>query len=126
VWIELTTLLIPGENDSDEEIKNECDWILNNLGENVPLHFTAFHPDFKMMNKSATPHSTLMQAKDKATSLGIKYCYTGNVHDTKNQSTYCDRCGSLLIERNWHQIKIVNLKKDKCCKCGNILPGVFS
>ena len=107
-------MLIPGENDSDEEIKNECDWILNNLGENVPLHFTAFHPDFKMINKSPTPHSTLIRTKDIATSMGIKYCYTGNVHDTKNQSTYCVKCGSLLIERNWHQIKIVNLEKDKC------------
>ena len=107
VWIELTTLLIPGENDSDEEIKNECDWILNNLGENVPLHFTAFHPDFKMLNKSPTPHSTLIGAKNIATSMGIKYCYTGNVHDPQNQSTYCDKCGSLLIDRNWHQIKIV-------------------
>lgn len=126
VWIELTTLLIPNENDSDEEIKNECDWILENLGENVPLHFTAFHPDFKMINKSPTPHSTLLRAKKIAGNLGIKYCYVGNVNDTKNQSTYCTGCGSLLIERNWHQIKIVNLEKDKCRKCGNVVAGIYS
>lgn len=71
VWIELTTLLIPDENDSDEEIKNECDWILNNLGEDVPLHFTAFHPDFKMNDKIPTPHSTLLRAKTLQTNLGL-------------------------------------------------------
>ena len=126
VWIELTTLLIPGENDSDEEIKNETDWILNNLGENVPLHFTAFHPDFKMMDKLPTPHKSLLNAKNIAAEIGIKYCYIGNVNDTKNQSTYCNNCGSLLIQRNWHQIKIVNLEKDNCKKCGNNVPGIFS
>jgi pyruvate formate lyase activating enzyme len=126
VWIELTTLLIPDENDSDEEVKNECDWILKNLGENVPLHFTAFHPDFKMLDKIPTPHSTLLRAKNIANKLGIKYCYVGNVNDTKNQSTYCVNCKSLLIERNWHQTKIVNLEKDKCKKCKNIVPGIYS
>ncbi len=126
VWIEITTLLIPDENDSDEEIKNECEWILNNVGENVPLHFTAFHPDFKMINKSATPHFTLLRAKKIANKLGINYCYVGNVNDTKNQSTYCVNCGSLLIERNWHQTKIISLDKDKCKNCGNILTGIYS
>lgn len=126
IWVELTTLLIPGENDSDEEIKNECGWILRNLGENVPLHFTAFHPDFKMLNIPPTPHSTLLCAKDIAEKAGIKYCYIGNVNDTKNQSTYCANCGDLLIERNWHQTKIINLEKDKCKKCGSFLPGIYS
>lgn len=126
VWLEITTLLIPDENDSDEEIINECEWILNNLGENTPLHFTAFHPDFKMQNKIPTPHLTLLRAKNIANKLGIKFCYVGNVNDTKNQSTYCAACGSLLIERNWHKTKIVNLEKDKCKKCGNVLPGIYS
>ncbi len=126
VWIEITTLLIPNENDSDEEIKNECDWILNNLGENVPLHFTAFHPDFRMKNKPSTQHTTLLRAKNTANSLGIKYCYLGNVNDLKNQSTFCSNCGSLLIERNWHQTKIINLDKNKCRKCKNLLPGIYS
>jgi pyruvate formate lyase activating enzyme len=125
VWIELTTLLIPNENDSEEEIKNECEWILKNLGENVPLHFTAFHPDFKMINKLPTPHSTLLRSKNIANNLGINYCYVGNVNDTKNQSTYCVNCGSLLIERNWHQINIINLEKDRCQKCDNIVPGIY-
>jgi len=126
VWIELTTLLIPDENDTEEEIKNECEWILNNLGENIPLHFTAFHPDFKMLNKIPTPHSTLIRAKNIAEVMGIKYCYVGNVHDSKNQSTYCVNCGSLLIERNWHQTRIISLEKDKCKRCGNVLPGIYS
>ena len=90
------------------------------------LHFTAFHPDFKMINKSPTSHSTLLRAKNIAGKIGIKYCYVGNVNDTKNQSTYCVSCGSLLIERNWHQTKIINLEIDKCKKCGNVLPGIYS
>jgi len=126
VWTELTTLLIPDENDSEEEIKNECDWILKNLGENVPLHFTAFHPDFKMLNKNPTPHSTLIRAKNIADAIGIKYCYVGNVHDSKNQSTYCSKCKTLLIKRDWHQTKIVDLKKNICHNCGDQIPGVFS
>ena len=126
VWIELTTLLIPEENDSDEEINNECDWILNNLGEDVPLHFTAFHPDFKMNDKIPTPHSTLLRAKNIANKLGIKYCYVGNVNDTKNQSTYCVNCGTVLIERNWHQTKFIDFDKGSCKKCRNVLPGIFS
>lgn len=126
VWIELTTLLIPDENDSDEEISNECDWILNNLGEDVPLHFTAFHPDFKMNDKIPTPHSTLLRAKNIANKLGIKYCYVGNVNDTKNQSTYCVNCGTVLIERNWHQTKFIDFDKGSCKKCRNVLPGIFS
>ena len=126
VWIELTTLLIPEENDSDEEISNECDWILNNLGEDVPLHFTAFHPDFKMNDKIPTPHSTLLRAKNIANKLGIKYCYVGNINDTKNQSTYCVNCGTVLIERNWHQTKFIDFDKGSCKKCRNVLPGIFS
>lgn len=126
VWIELTTLIIPDENDSVEEIKNECDWITNNLGDEVPLHFTAFHPDFKMGDKNATPHSSLIQAKKIAEQSGIKYCYIGNVHDTKNQSTYCPNCKNLLIERDWHQIKLHNIKNGFCTKCGNKLAGTFS
>ena len=126
VWIELTTLIIPDENDSVEEIKNECDWITNNLGDEVPLHFTAFHPDFKMRDKNATPHSSLIQAKKIAEQSGIKYCYIGNVHDTKNQSTYCPNCKNLLIERDWYQIKLHNIKNGFCTKCGNKLAGTFS
>ena len=79
-----------------------------------------------MLNKIPTPHSTLIRAKNIAEVMGIKYCYVGNVDDSKNQSTYCVNCGSLLIERNWHQTKIISLEKDKCKRCGNVLPGIYS
>jgi pyruvate formate lyase activating enzyme len=125
VWLEITTLLIPDENDSDEEIKNECDWIIKNLGCEVPLHFTAFHPDFKMLNIEPTPHSTLLRAKKIASLLGIKYCYVGNVNDSQNQSTYCSYCGTPLIYRDWHKTRIVNLAIDRCINCGESIPGVF-
>lgn len=126
IWIELTTLLIPDENDSDEEIKNECDWIISNIGDSVPLHFTAFHPDFRMTDKHPTTHLTLLKAKEIASALGIKYCYVGNVHDTKNQSTYCPNCNSLLIKRDWHSTNVIGLTKDQCSKCGFVILGVFS
>lgn len=126
VWIELTTLLIPGENDSSDEIKMECNWILENLGETTPVHFTAFHPDFKMRAKNATPHSTLIRAKQIADSEGLKYVYLGNVHDPANQSTYCKNCGITLIKRNWHTIKLLNLALDKCSMCGTCLDGVLA
>lgn len=126
IWIELTTLLIPDENDDDEQIKNQCDWIVENLGDSVPIHFTAFHPDFKMMNKQRTPHSTLLKAKNIAESFGIKFVYLGNVLDSKNQSTYCEKCGSLLIERSWHKVTFHKFENGKCKKCNYPLPGVFN
>lgn len=126
VWIELTTLLIPDENDSSEEIKKECNWIINNLGDSVPLHFTAFHPDFKMRNKEATPHKTLLMAKNIAQSEGIKFCYIGNVLDNKNQSTFCPNCKQILIERNWYNVKVMDLMESKCANCGEIIPGIFN
>lgn len=126
VWIELTTLLIPDENDSDEEIKNQCEWIIQNIGDQVPLHFTAFHPDFKMINKNPTSHSTLVRAKQIAIAAGIKFCYVGNVHDSVNQSTYCPDCGCLLIKRDWHRTEIINLNNNNCKNCGTIISGVFN
>lgn len=126
VWFEITTLLIPDENDSEEEIKKECSWILENLGENIPLHFTAFHPDFKMMDKDPTSPITLKRAKRIADSMGIKYCYLGNIHDPENQSTYCKTCGSVLIKRSWHTVNLVNLKNNKCMNCNSLLEGIFN
>lgn len=126
IWFEITTLLIPGENDSEEEIKRECEWILNYLGENIPLHFTAFHPDFKMREKDPTPLSTLKRAKKIADSVGIKYCYLGNVHDPESQSTYCSNCKTVLIKRNWHSVIINDLRNNKCYKCNTELAGVFN
>ncbi|MBV6420706.1 MAG: hypothetical protein DAHOPDDO_01963 [Ignavibacteriaceae bacterium] len=126
VWFEITTLLIPDENDSAEEVKLECEWILNNLGDSVPLHFTAFHPDFKMRDKERTPERTLIRARKIAMDLGIKYCYVGNVHNTEGQATYCPNCNEKLIKRDWHSVisnKIVN----GCCNsCGEKIAGVFN
>ena len=125
VWIEITTLLIPDENDSPEEIKQECDWILKNLGDNIPLHFTAFHPDFKMRDKDRTPEKTLTDARKIAMDMGIKYCYVGNVYNSEGQTTYCPNCNEKLIKRNWHSVLSNNLKDGKCKKCGQKIEGVF-
>ena len=126
VWFEITTLLIPDENDSPEEIKQECDWILKNLGASVPLHFTAFHPDFKMLNKERTPERTLTNARKIAIELGMKYCYVGNVYNKEGQTTYCPNCKEKLITRNWHSV-ISNKLVNGCCKsCSEKIDGVFS
>ena len=126
VWIEVTTLLIPGQNDSDEEISKLTEWFVANLGPEVPLHFTAFHPDFKMMDIPATPPSTLMRARSIAKSKGIYHVYTGNIYDAAGQSTYCNSCNSLLIERNWYELGNWNLDDSgKCVKCGTKLSGFF-
>lgn len=126
VWIELTTLLIPDENDSPKEIKQMCEWILENLGDSVPLHFTAFHPTFKMMNKERTPISTLIRARSIAVQQGIKYCYLGNVHNEEGQTTFCPNCNEPLVKRDWHSVNYNKIKDGKCFKCGQIISGIFS
>ncbi len=123
VWLELTTLLIPNENDSDEEIKQMCGWILENLGDSVPLHFTAFHPSFLMQNHRRTPPQTLTRAREIALRAGIKYCYVGNVHDPAGQTTFCPACKTALIERDWHSVFSNLLKKGKCPTCGAEIAG---
>jgi pyruvate formate lyase activating enzyme len=125
VWLEITTLLIPGENDSPEEIKLMCEWILNNLGDEVPIHFTAFHPDFKMQDRKATPPQTLDTARRIAMTLGIRYCYLGNVHNQKGETTYCPNCKEELIARDWHSILSYKIKDGKCFKCGFKIAGKF-
>lgn len=125
VWLEITTLLIPGENDSIDEIKRMINWILENLGDEVPLHFTAFHPDFKLVNKPKTPPETLSNARKTALQSGIKYCYTGNVHNKEGQTTFCPKCNSKLIERDWHTVLRINLFQNRCVKCGETMKGVF-
>jgi pyruvate formate lyase activating enzyme len=125
VWFEITTLLIPDENDSTEEIKQECDWITKNIGDSIPLHFTAFHPDFKMTDKKRTPEKTLNIARNIALRMGIKYCYTGNVHDTDGQTTYCPNCGTPLIKRDWHSIIFNKMHNGKCYSCGTKIEGRF-
>lgn len=125
IWFEITTLLIPEENDSDEEIKHMCGWILQNLGDDVPIHFTAFHPDFKMTEKSRTPASTLMKARKTALGLGLKYCYIGNVQDPVAQNTYCPQCNKTLITRDWHSVLSNKLTGNRCPSCGTKISGFF-
>lgn len=125
VWFEITTLLIPGHNDSTEELARLVDWVLTNLGPDVPLHFTAFHPDFKMTELRGTPASTLTRARTLALAAGLHHVYTGNVHDVEGQSTYCARCHSLLIERDWYNLGAWNLDGNRCRQCGHALAGVF-
>ncbi|HET7649834.1 MAG TPA: AmmeMemoRadiSam system radical SAM enzyme [Gammaproteobacteria bacterium] len=126
VWFEITTLLIPGENDSDSELHALTRWVADELGADVPLHFTAFHPDWKMPDVPATPPATLSRAREIALANGLHYCYTGNVHDRIGGSTWCRHCGALLIERDWYEIGAWNLSASGCCiQCGNRLPGVI-
>jgi pyruvate formate lyase activating enzyme len=125
VWFEVTTLLIPTKNDSVDEVARECDWFLENLGPEVPLHFSAFHPDFKMSDLPRTPSATLTRAREQALSAGIKHVYTGNVHDADGQSTYCAGCGSLLIERDWYRLGAYRIAPDACPDCGYRLAGRF-
>ncbi len=126
VWFEVTTLLIPDENDSEEEIDRLCDWFARHLGPEVPLHFTAFHPDFKMRDKPHTPPATLHRARRQAREKhGLKHVYTGNIFDTPGQSTYCGSCGELLIERNWYALGAYHVKSGCCAHCGARLAGEF-
>ena len=125
VWFEVTTLLIPGENDSDAEIHKAAEWFAENLGPDVPWHFTAFHPDFKMLDKPRTPHKTLTRAQEIARSKGLHYVYTGNVHDSAGGSTWCPGCGKLLIERDWYELGEWNLVDNRCKFCDFEIAGRF-
>ncbi len=129
VWFELTDLLIPGENDSEAEIEDMTQWIMEQLGPDVPLHFTAFHPDWKMMDKPRTPLQTLIRSRDIALKNGLRYVYTGNVHDFKGSSTYCHNCGDILIGRDWYELSTWNMAVDNqqasCGNCGTPVAGVF-
>jgi pyruvate formate lyase activating enzyme len=126
VWIEITTLLIPGLNDSDKELQALTSWIVKNLGSNVPLHFTAFHPTHKVLDLPPTPVSTLRKAREIALANGFRYCYTGNVEDPEGETTFCHSCGKKLIGRNGYVLSTWNLKENGSCKfCGTICAGVF-
>ncbi len=126
VWLETTTLLIPGKNDSDEEIKRMTRWVVENLGPDVPMHFTAFHPEWKMMDVPSTPISTLIKAREIALANGIRYAYTGNVHDKSGESTYCHSCGKRLIGRDWYVLSDWHLTNDGHCEyCGAQCRGLF-
>jgi len=125
-WLELTTLLIPGENDSNQELEEMTRWVVENLGPNVPMHFSAFHPDWKMRDKPATPTTTLTRAREIAMKNGVHYVYTGNTHDETGGSTYCHQCGTRLIGRDWYVITEWKLNADSTCpNCGTPCAGVF-
>ncbi len=126
VWLELTTLLIPEQNDSSEEIELMTEWVVENLGPDVPMHFTAFHPDWKMQDTPRTPFETLERARTIAIKNGVRYAYTGNAHDKASQSTYCYSCESLLIGRDWYQLDEWNISpSSQCLNCGTDVGGHF-
>ena len=126
VWLEITTLLIPGLNDSTEEIDAMTTWVVEHLGRDVPHHFTAFHPDFKMRDRPATPSATLTRAQTIAMANGERYVYTGNVSDVAGQTTYCHACGAVLIERDWYRLGAWGLAAGGvCASCGTACAGVF-
>jgi pyruvate formate lyase activating enzyme len=125
-WLEITTLLIPGQNDSEAEIKALSAWIACELGPDVPLHFTAFHPDWKMNELPPTPPSTLTRARRIAMDAGLHYVYTGNVHDTEGGTTFCPACHAALIERDWYDIRHYDLPADgRCPHCQTQIAGRF-
>ena len=126
VWFEITTLLIPGENDSDPELDELTRWVASELGPDVPVHFTAFHPDWKMLDRPPTPVHTLTRARQIALGNGLRYAYTGNVHDHEGGSTYCHDCGERLIGRDWYVLSDWNLTEAGACRfCGTACAGQF-
>ena len=131
VWFEITTLLIPGHNDSDAEIEAECAWIVKHLGPDVPLHFSAFHPDHRMRDVPPTPPATLARARRIALDAGVRYAYTGNVHDAAGDTTSCPGCGAALIVRDWFDVRSYRITADaagagSCPGCGTRIAGVFA
>ena len=125
-WLETTTLLIPGENDSDEELNEMTRWVVEHLGSDVPMHFSAFHPDWKMLDTPRTPTATLRRARRIAMENGVQFAYTGNVHDPEGDSTFCPGCKQLVIERDWYELGRWNLDERGACRnCGTQLAGHF-
>ena len=126
VWIELTNLMIPTLNDDPKETRKLAEWVATELGVDTPLHFTAFHPDFKMQDLPRTPPSTLTRARAIAREVGLRYVYTGNVHDRAGQTTFCPACDAAVIERDWFAVDPVGLRDGKCARCGGAIAGVFT
>jgi len=127
VWLEITTLLIPGENDSCEELAAQADWIYRELGPDVPLHFSAFHPDYRMLDQPRTPPETLTRARKIARERGLRFVYTGNVHDRAGGATLCPHCQATLIGRDWFELTAWALDgSGRCLQCGNVCPGRFA
>lgn len=124
-WFEITNLIIPRANDSPDELKQMCDWILESVGPEVPVHFTAFHPDFRLNDRERTPPATLLAAYEIAKRAGLHYIYAGNIHAPEHQSTYCPGCGKMLIERTGYTINGYNLRGNECAACGTPIAGHF-
>jgi pyruvate formate lyase activating enzyme len=126
VWVELTTLLIPGYNDSDDELRRMCEWIRAELGAGVPIHFSAFHPSFRMLDVPATPPDTCRRAREIARETGLHYAYTGNIHDPEGQTTYCPGCGAAAVERTGFLVRRRHLTAQGACgRCATPIAGVF-
>ena len=126
VWLEITNLVIPGLNDSDGELHEMTAWVVDELGPDVPMHFTAFHPDYRMRDRPPTPPATLTRAREIARANGVRHAYTGNTFDKGGQSTYCHGCGELLIGRDWYRLSEWNLDSGgRCAGCGEACAGVF-
>ncbi len=126
VWVETTTLIIPGKNDSDDELKALTGWVVDELGPDVPMHFSAFHPDWKMRDVPRTPATTLTRARAIARDAGVRYAYTGNVHDAEGDTTCCPGCGGAVIERDWYELKAWRMgPAGACAACGAAIAGVF-
>ena len=127
VWLEVTTLLIPEENDSEAEVDQLAEWMVEHLGPDVPLHLSAFHPDFKLTHRPRTPTETLVRARKQALAAGLRFVYTGNVHDPEGGSTWCPGCGACLIGRDWYELSTWHLTAEGNCKsCDYELPGKFT
>ncbi|MEZ5095631.1 MAG: AmmeMemoRadiSam system radical SAM enzyme [Nocardioides sp.] len=127
VWLELTTLLIPGYNDSEKELREMVRWVLAELGPDVPHHFSAFHPDFRMRDVPPTPLATLVRARDIALEEGLHFAYTGDVHHRPGEVTHCPHCDAALIERDWYELLRYHLTPDgRCPECRTALPGRFA
>jgi pyruvate formate lyase activating enzyme len=126
-WLELTTLLIPGHNDSEAELDAMTKWVVTHCGPDVPMHFSAFHPDWKMRDVPATPPATLSRAREIALANGVRHAYTGNVHDRAGDTTSCPGCGRAVVERDWYQIRSYRLDDSgRCVTCGTAVAGVFA
>ena len=125
-WVEVTNLVIPGLNDAPGETRALSEWIRDHMGPDVPLHFTAFHPDYKMTDRPPTPPRTLSEARRIARSVGLRHVYTGNVHDREGQTTFCPGCGAKVIERDWHAVRAARMRGGACAGCGTRIAGRFA
>jgi len=125
VWFEVTTLLIPGQNDSPDEVDRLSEWFARELGPDVPLHFTAFHPDFKLTDVPRTPGETCRRAREQARRHGLRYVYTGNIHDADGQSTRCPGCDQVVVARDWYKLGAYRIRDGACDRCGTGIAGAF-